>query len=111
MVLHVFRVEWGKMQKGRRWEAYDEVTGKLVLREKTIPDIMRRANAMPEVSKVVRYRGLTRPSELAATLADLHFRAIELTGTPSKERLEWCGDCGRHGVRTGHQDCQYPQNH
>lgn len=23
---------------------------------------------------------------------------------------ERCADCGRVGERTGHQDCQYPQN-
>ena len=22
-----------------------------------------------------------------------------------------CADCGRDGERTGHQDCQYPQDH
>jgi hypothetical protein len=27
------------------------------------------------------------------------------------KKVERCADCGKHGERTGHQDCQYPQDH
>lgn len=35
-------------------------------------------------------------------------------GTSCKTRARqepWCRDCGEQGCRTGHQECQYPQDH
>lgn len=84
MIVHVFRTERLNVRGKRRWEAYDEVTQKLVETGRTVPELMRKLEAKPEVSKVIRYPGLTSAAVLACTLTDLHFRNVEATGTPSK---------------------------
>lgn len=28
-----------------------------------------------------------------------------------RNRAQRCADCGKRGERTGHQDCQFPQDH
>ena len=57
--------------------------------------------------KTSKWHGLTNPvEEIRASVPKL---LMEFAGT------DWtvtqCADCGKRGERTGHQDCQFPQDH
>jgi len=60
-------------------------------------DAGRLAGALTEIARTARH-------EVAAE----HARRRT---SPAAQPLERCADCGEPGERTGHQTCQYPQDH